>query len=239
MVKNTTIKRPHHAYVRDVYLAYLIDGARRTEGQGFPIIEKWMVTDKPPKSIIQWDRRCDVVDPKTTGMSFYCNDPGFTPILNNPKLYVNKLRDYEVIIGLDASPYDNMPPWVQNSQIGLNLGITYYFGSRGLKVIPNVRLGSKETINSLAAYPHNTLIAIGTNGFIQKKQNCKIFAEQMKLIIDTLEPTGICVYGYLTEEIFAYANEKNIPLFQYDSFTMKRNAKAKKHKSSEVISDEG
>ena len=84
-----------------------------------------MVADKPPKSIIQWDRRCDVADPKTTGMSFYCNVPGFTSILNNPKLYVDKLRDYEVIIGLDASPYDNMPPWVQNSQIRLNLGITY------------------------------------------------------------------------------------------------------------------
>ena len=111
--------------------------------------------------------------------------------------------------------------------IKANLGITYYFGSRGLKVIPNVRIGSEETISSLDAYPSNTLISIGTNGFIQKKQNRKIFADQMRIVIDKLNPSGICVYGYLNDEIFAYAKEKEIPLYQYDSFTMKRNAKTK------------
>ena len=29
--------------IRDVYLAYLIEGARRTKSDEFPIIEEWMV----------------------------------------------------------------------------------------------------------------------------------------------------------------------------------------------------
>ena len=238
MVKNITGKRPHHAYVRDVYLAYLIDGARRTEANGFPIIEKWMVAEKPPKYIYQWDRRYDVTEPEKTGMSFYCNDPGFTPILNNPRAYVEKLRKYEVVIGLDASPYHNMPPWVMNSQIGLNLGITFYFGSRGLKIIPNVRLGNNETISSLEAYPHNTLISIGTNGFVKNKNNRMIFADQMKIVVDTLEPSGICVYGSLPEEIFSYVRKKGVPIYQYNSYTMKLNAREKEKKNSEVSNDE-
>lgn len=232
------IKKQKSPYLRDVYLAYLIDGARRTETDGFPIIEEWMVATEPPKEIIQWDRRCDVVEPSCVGMSFYCNDAGFQPILNNPQKYIEKLRRYGLIIGVDASPYDNMPLWVQKSQIGLNLGLTYYFGLKGMKVIPNVRLGDNRTMSSLEAYPHHTLIAIGTNGFVKKVDNRNIFAEQIQKIVDTLDPIGICVYGPTPDEIFAYVRLKGIPVYQYDSYTMKENAKDKKRKLSEVSKDE-
>lgn len=233
------LRKSKSPYLRDVYLAYLIDGARRTETDGFPIIEEWMVATEPPKEIIQWDRRRDVEIPSKVGMSFYCNDVGFQPILNNPQAYTEKLRRYGLIIGVDASPYDNMPLWVQKSQIGLNLGITYYYGSKGIKIIPNVRLGDNRTLSSLEAYPHRTLIAIGTNGFIKRTDNRNVFAEQVQKIVDTLEPTGICVYGPTPDEIFAYVRLKGIPIYQYDSYTMKENAKDKKRKLSEDSKDEG
>ena len=54
------VKKPKSPYIRDVYLAYLIDGAGRTETDGFAIIEEWMVATEPPKEIIQWDRRQDL-----------------------------------------------------------------------------------------------------------------------------------------------------------------------------------
>ena len=232
------LKKSKTPYLRDVYLAYLIDGARRTEIDEFPIIEKWMVATEPPKEIIQWDRRRDVVNPKETAMSFYCCDPGFQPILGNPKRYIDKIRTYQCIIGMDASPYDNMPLWVQKSQIGLNLGITYYYGSLGFKIIPNIRIGDNRTLSSLKAYPKHTLIAIGTHGFIKKLNNRKIFRKQVKEVIDTLEPSGICVYGPAIDEIFGYAKAKGIPIYQYDSYTMKENQNDKIRKLSEVKQDE-
>jgi hypothetical protein len=233
------IKKSKTPYVRDVYLAYLIEGARRTESDGFPIIEEWMVATEPPKEIIQWDRRKDVIDPCNTGMSFYCSDHTFTPILGNPKAYIDKLAKYGCVIGLDASPYDNMPPWIQNSQIGLNLGITYYFGLQGIKVIPNVRLGNNSTLSSLEAYPKHTLIAIGTHGFTRRLDNRYIFAEQVQKIVETLEPSGICVYGPVSNEIFGPAILMGIPIYQYDSYTMKENAKDKKKRLSKVKKYEG
>mgnify|MGYP004445084897 CR=1 FL=1 len=181
----------------------------------------------PPKEIIQWDRRRDVVDPKNTGMCFYCTDPNFAPILGNPKAYVDKLKEYQAVIGIDASPYDNMPIVVQKSQIYLNLGITCYYGFRGMKVIPNVRLGDNRTLSSLEAYPHHTLIAIGTNGFIKLLENRYFFADQAMRVVDELEPTGICVYGPAPDSIFGYAHFKGVPIYQYDSYTMKENAKDK------------
>ncbi len=225
-------------YVRDVYLAYLIDGAERTETDGFAKIEEWMVATEPPKEIIQWDRRQDVLDPSNTGMCFYCCDPGFQPILGNPKRYTEKLKQYNCVIGLDASPFDNMPLWVQKSQIGLNLGITYYYGMQGIKVIPNVRLGDNRTISSLEAYPKHTLISIGTNGFTRALDNRYIFAKQIQMIIDELEPSGICVYGPASNELFGIARLRGIPIYQYDSYTMKENEKDRIRKLSKEVSNE-
>ena len=184
-----------------------------------------MVATEIPKEVIQWDRRMDVKEPNTTAMSFYCNDVGFTPILGNPKNYLEKLRKYGMVIGVDASPYDNMPLVVQKSQIYLNLAITYYLGNNGIKIIPNVRLGSDATISSLDAYPKNTLISIGTNGFTWKKENREIFKKQIDIIVRKISPSGILVYGPVTEYIFESALKLNIPIYQYDSYTMQQNQK--------------
>ena len=212
-----------NAYRRDVYLAYLIEGARRTKPDGYPIIEGWMVEKDIPHNIVQWDKRHIANDPKHTGMSFYCIDPALTPILNHPDKYVEKLRQYQCVLGMDASPYDNMPLVVQKSQIFLNLGITYYYGKQGIKIVPNVRVGINDTLSSLEAYPCNHLISIGTNGFTHSKSNRIIFKDQVAKIINTLDPSGILVYGPASDYIFEEAIKRRIPIYQYDSYMMNRN----------------
>lgn len=226
-------------YVRDVFLSYLIEGARRTVPDGYPILEDWMIATEVPKEVFQWDCRDEVTDPSTTGMSFYCNDKGFTPILNNPHKYVEKLSKYACVIGMDASPYDNMPLVVQKSQIYTNLAITYFFGMQGLKVIPNVRLGNDDTIGMLDAIPKECLIAVGTNGFIWRRDNRKIFKDQMNIVIDVLHPTGIIVYGQSYDYVFQAAIDANIPIYQYDSHTIKRNAEVKSNRMLEGGRHEG
>ncbi len=225
-------------YIRDLYLAYLIDGANRTRTDNYPVIESWMVATEPPKEIIQWDRRMDVTDPSNTGICFYCNDIGFTPVLNNPKKYACKFEKYACVIGIDPSPYDNMPLVVQKSQIFLNIAITFYYGLLGLKIIPNIRLGDNRTLSCLEAFPKHTLIAIGTNGFTHKLENRLIFSEQVDKIVGCLEPAGIIVYGPATDDVFGITRLKGIPIFQYDSYTMKENEKDKQKKLSETKCNE-
>lgn len=220
-------------YVRDVFLSYLIKGARRTIPDGYPIIEDWMVATQIPKEVFQWDCRHEVTNPSITGMSFYCKDEGFTPVLNNPHRYVEKLSQYACIVGMDASPYDNMPLVVQKSQIYVNLAITYFFGTQGLKVIPNVRLGNDDTIGILDAIPKSCLIAVGTNGFTWRRDNRKKFKDQMNIVIDVLHPTGIIVYGQSYDYVFQSAINANIPIYQYDSHTIKRNAEVKSNRMLE------
>lgn len=220
-------KKITNLYVRTLFLSYLIEGAQRTTPDGYPIIEKWMVATEPPKEVFQWDCRRKVEDPKTTAMSFYCRDEKFTPILNNPKRYVETLSKYACVIGVDSSPYDNMPLVVQKSQIYTNLAMTYFFGKHGIKIIPNVRLGNDDTIGMLDAIPKQCLIAVGTNGFTKKIENRKIFRDQISIIVDVLQPTGIIVYGPAHDYVFKSAINFGIPIFQYDSYIMKRNAQRK------------
>ena len=213
------IKAP---YVRDVYLAHLIQGARRTPEEGYPIIEPWMVAKRPPKNIVQWDKRSTVKDKSQYAISFYCKDQYFSSLQCNPKKYIEEVKEYECVIGMDASPFDNMPPVVQKSQIFDNLAITYYYGRLGIPVIPNVRIGDDCSIDSLNAYPPNTLIAVGTNGFTHELSNRKIFQKQVSIIVDTLSPKGIVVYGPAGKNVFIAAEEAGIPIFQYDAFMTRR-----------------
>lgn len=232
---STTIKYKFltNPYKRDVFLSYLVKDAKRTVPDGYPVVEKWMVASTPPKELAQWDCRYEVTKPESTGMSFYCRDEAFTPILNNPDRYVEKLFHYACVIGIDASPYDNMPLVVQKSQIYTNLAITYYFGTKGLKVIPNIRLGNDETVGMLDAVPRECLIAVGTNGFVWNLENRKIFRDQMRIVVDSLRPKGILVYGPAYDYVFQAAQNAKIPIYQYDSHTMKRNAEVKSDKQSE------
>ncbi len=218
-------------YLRDVYLAYLIDGAERTERYGYPIIPPEFCCGKVPGDVAQWNQRSQVKDPAHTAMSFYCKDEWFQPVLSNPQAYVEKLRPYECVIGMDCSPFDNMPAWIADHQIGMNLSVTYYFGKCGLKVIPNVRVantpGSGE---SLLACPKHVLIAIGTNGFTREIANRDVFMAQVSKVVEALEPAGIIVYGPASYDIFLTPRFMGVPIYQFDSFMQRRNASRRKKK---------
>ncbi|MBQ8083890.1 MAG: DUF4417 domain-containing protein [Clostridia bacterium] len=222
-------------YARDVFLAYLIKGARRTCPDGYPIIERWMVSDDVPDALFQWDCRSEVLDPSRSGMSFYCRDDKLTPVLNNPRRYIEPLKAYQCVVGMDASPFDNMPLVVQKSQIYTNLAITYFYGMQGIKVIPNVRLGDNRTIGMLDAIPRGCLVAVGTNGFMKELSNRQIFTDQVSIMVDVLRPKGILVYGQVYPSVFDSAINNGVDIYQYDSHTMRRNEKVKSDAKSEGV----
>lgn len=209
-------------YKRDVYLAFLVNGARRTQTDGFPIIEPWMVASDPPKTVCQWDQRSSASDPVDTTLCFYCEDSTFQSVLNYPRRYLPTLNLFRNVIGMDSSPYDNMPLVVQKSQIFLNLALTYYWGRNGIKVIPNLRIGDPRTLSSLEAYPKHTLLAVGTSGFMWALNNRNAFRYELQMAIQELQPTGLVVYGTAPDWLFCFEVIGNIPIFRFDSFLMGR-----------------
>ena len=110
----------------------------------------------------------------------------------------------------------------QKSQMNDNLSYTYFYGKNGIPIIPNIRAGIDELLPEyLKAFPKNTLIAVGTNGFIKTKPEKYEWLCFLEEIIESLDPTGIIVYGTLNGECFEHIKQR-VPVHLFDSWISNR-----------------
>ena len=202
--------RDENNLVEDSFQAYLVEGANFTNEEEYPILEKWMVPEIPSKIIMPFDKALNYQgDLSEVFVCTYARDCTFERVRRNPKKYENFFRRCKGLIGFDFSVHSDMPVIKQKCQMNDNLSLTYYFGKRGNKVIPNIRYGKDDIADEfLAAIPKHSLVSIGTHGFIKEipqKAEWYCFLEK---IIKQLEPSGIIVYGKLSGKIFAEFEEK-------------------------------
>lgn len=212
--------------VTDSFQAFLVDDANFTEVEEYPIIEDWMIPTIPPKQILTFNEAIAYKgDLSETYICFYAQDPTFERMRRNPKKYVDFFKRCAGIIGFDFSIHTDMPIIKQKSQMNDNLSLTYYYGKQGIRVIPNIRCGFNDLLPEfLNSIPKNSLIAVGTYGFIKetyKKYEWFCFLEE---IIRTLNPSGIIVYGTLNGDLFDSLKEKN-KFYYYDSWSTRRRKK--------------
>ena len=216
--------------VKDIYGAFLVEGADFVGGEDYPKIERWMVPKSPPIKVIPFDKMREFTNLSVYFICFYCTDETFSKILRNPKKYVNMLRKTAGIIGFDFSVYIDMPLIQQKSQIYNNLSLSCFFGNEGVPVIPNIRYGVESTKDDfLAAIPKNTLIAFGTYGFIKSIKEQRTWFDTIHKIINILEPSAIVVYGTLPRDIKNIIALYGVPLYIYDSYTAIKMKGVKNH----------
>lgn len=208
--------------IKDTFQAYLVEGANFTEEDEYPIIEMEMVSKEKPIKIIPFNKYKEEKNISECYICFYAPDETFERIRRNPKKYTSLFKRCNGIIGFDFSVHVDMPLIKQKSQMNDNLSLTYYYGRKGIKIIPNIRFGTEETCDEfLSAMPHNTLIAIGTHGFIQLKSQKYNWFRELNKIIDVLNPSGIIVYGFLEGKIFD-SIKKRVPIYCYEPWIRKR-----------------
>lgn len=191
--------------VKDVFKAYLTEGCKRTKQEGYPIIPVWMIpTDVSNIKIIPFSKWRDVAD--TIGeyyICFFCQDDAFKSVLNNPKRYIKLFRRAKGIIGFDYSIFFDMPPVTQKSQMNDNLSLTFYYGMRNIKVIPNVRYGIEATRDDfLSAIPRNSIIAIGSYGCVHTIKEKERYIHFLREMLPILTPKIIVVYGAMPDDVF-------------------------------------
>ena len=190
--------------IEDSFQAFLVEGARFTDEEEYPIIENWMVPKTPPKKIMPFDKALNYQgDLSNVYVCTYARDCTFERVRKNPRFYLDFFRRCGGLIGFDYSVHTDMPVVKQKTQMNDNLSLTFFYGKEKNNIIPNIRYGADKLADEfLAAIPKHTLIAIGTHGFIKEipaKAEWFCFLEK---IISTLEPSGIIVYGKLSGKIF-------------------------------------
>lgn len=210
-------------FVEDAFQAFLVENAEFTPSEEYPIIRQSMVSKKIPTKIMPFSKaiayRGDLSD---TFICTFSPDGTFERIRRNPKRYVSFFKRTAGIIGFDFSIHSDMPIIKQKSQINDNLSLTYFFGSNGIPVIPNLRCGIDELIPEyFAAIPKRSLVAIGTHGFCKERREKFEWYCFIEKIIDILEPTAIIVYGTLNGAIFDSLKEAASFVF-FDSWITER-----------------
>lgn len=209
--------------VRDDFQAFLVDGAEFSGPEDYPILEEWMISDVFPEKIVPFNKIKETKNIEDCYICFYCRDVDFLRIRKNPKQYISILQKSKGIIGLDFSVYTDMPKIVQKKQMFDNLAFTYFYGSNGIKVIPNIRYGIDElTDDFLNAIPKDTLIAIGTYGFIKTNKEQNVWFEHINKIIDVLKPKGLIVYGSLPKDFKNWLVLNNVKFKIFDSYRSSR-----------------
>lgn len=211
--------------VEDSFQAFLVEGANFTKEEEYPIIPEWMVPKLPPKKIMPFDKALNYKgDLRDVYICTYARDCTFERVRKEPKRYLNFFKRCAGIIGFDFSIHSDMPLVKQKSQMNDNLSLTYYYGSNFVYVIPNLRCGIDElTDEFLTAIPKHTLVAIGTHGFIKRRDQRAEWYCFIKRIIEKLEPTGIIVYGGLNDSIFdEFKNRINFYFYEPWIYTDKK-----------------
>lgn len=219
--------------VEDSFSAFLTENADFTKVEGYPILTKEMISETVPIDIITFKEalKLPVSERKKYYVCTFSKDNSFKRIKRNPKMYVDFFKSFDGLIGFDYSIHSDMPPIVQKSQMYDNLALTYFYGNKGIKVIPNIRTGSNYISEEFfESIPKNSLVAVGTHGFIKSKTQKYEWYYFLKYIIEKIEPCGIIIYGTLRGKLFDEIKQ-TVPVYQYDSWMEKRNKDKKKVKN--------
>lgn len=163
---------------------------------------------------------------RNEAIGFYEMDVNFADILINPEKYLSQLADFTAMISPDCSLYRNAPLAVQVANVYRNRAIGSYYQRRGVYVIPQIRWGNEltyttkyfpEKIAFLGAEKHS-IVAIGTYGCIQTRDDKYHFKAGLEEMLYELEPEVVLVYGSMPKQVFGdYINCTKF--IQYDDWT--------------------
>ena len=201
------IKR--RAVIDDGCCPKLVQGARFDGIFEIPIIEKPNIVFTP-NEIIPFSQAKKVEASRDVAIGFYEMDKEFSDILISPEKYVSVFQKFGMIISPDCSLYRDAPLAVQITNVYRNRAIGYFFQRKGLYVVPQIRWGNEETYTTrilpervaFLGVPQKSIVAIGTYGCSQSKNDKYHQKAGLEAMLETLDPALVLVYGPMAESIF-------------------------------------
>lgn len=143
-------------------------------------------------------------------IGFYEKDINFAEVLRSPQNYIDDFGRFKALISPDCSLYRDAPLAVQLTNVYRNRAIGSYYQRRGQYVIPQIRWGNEytyttkyfpEKIAFLGVEKHS-IVAIGTYGCFDGRENKYYFSAGLEAMMKTLEPQVVLVYGSMPEKVF-------------------------------------
>lgn len=186
---------------------------------GYPIFPKKILLNTIPTEMCTFDHRASCKNKKETVLCSYCDDKRIYPRLEKLQNEIYIYKEYLGVCGFDLSSRIGDDLTLQKFNILLNQMATIYLGLNGVKILPNFRIGDYRTINSLNAYPDNSIYAVGTLGCIRGNKRINTNLLKTKLIF--ARPKHLIIYGSLDNECKNIIEDSGIPYSIFMDFRKK------------------
>lgn len=206
-----------YSTANDVMKEFLIYGAELTE-MGFPKLPDVQST---PTDTIDFRAGLNRSFKGHHGMNcnFYVDDEKFTALWTNPDKYLDYLKLYESVCGLDFSIDTRMPLVMQYWNKYRSMALDWYLTLQGITVIPNVNIiPYKDREWLLDGLPKRSTVCCSTNGRVRSKRAREEFCEGFYEMCERLEPTRVVVVGILPDEL-----DSPVGIINFENNSTKKN----------------
>ena len=195
-----SMRYTRYSTANDVMKEFMIYGAELTD-MGFPILPA--VQAHPTDTV---DFRAglsrSLKGHRKLNCNFFVDDEKFTALWSNPDKYLDHLKCFESICGLDFSIDTQMPLVMQYWNKYRSMALDWYLTLNGITVIPNVNIipydGREWLLDGL---PERSTVCCSTNGRVRSKSAREEFCQGFYEMCERLEPTRVVVVGILPEEL--------------------------------------
>ena len=199
---------------RNIYKSFMVEGAKFCPE--FDIPECLCTAKNIPTNLIYYT---DMEEKHNYSgfVHFYMDDYKFESIWHNPQKALKKFKRCDGVITPDFSTYQDMPVALKIYNTYRMRAIGYWLGKNGIQVINNVRWGTPETFKfCFDGIPQNTIVCVSTVGCLGTKNDENRFTYGLDVMIETLNPSHILMYGKKGRDFFDKYIESGIPVTCYD-----------------------
>ena len=147
---------------------------------------------------------------KSEGVFLHCfiHDFQFSRLITETKIFIDELTHFDGIICPDPTITVGGSRTINQAQVYFSRAVGFYLQKHGIFAVPCVRWGDSSTYDyCFLGVPKNYIVAISTHGCIAPcKQNNnllrKVFADGLPVMLRTLKPRIVIVYGRMPDDIF-------------------------------------
>lgn len=189
-----------YSTANDVMKEFMIYGAELTE-MGFP---KLLPVQAHASDTIDFRSGLNrsFKGHHNTSCNFYIDDTKFLALENNVDKYLNYLKLFQCVLGLDFSIDTQMPLVMQYWNKYRSMALDWYLTLQGITVIPNVNIIPYEGREWLLdGIPKRSTVCCSTNSRVRSKAAREEFCEGFYEMCERLEPTRVVVVGMLPDEL--------------------------------------
>lgn len=159
---------------------------------GFPELKG---TNKTPARLIGFNEAKTSND-YGASVHFFIDDYQFERIWNEPKKYIELLRQFDCICTPDFSLYMGMPLAMKIWNTYRSRLVGQILENEGVDVIPTLSWAGDDTFEFVFdGLPRGGTFAVSTVGVVKDEQARKVWAKGMEQAIKALQPDCILLYG--------------------------------------------